>query len=110
MGSLHVVIVGAGIAGLSSAIVLRPHAAKITILERASDAASMNIRGAGLAQYTSAANVLRNNMGLQPLEELKMVQGQSIRAYSWQGTLTREITPPTNDWVSLAWVRAVLAC
>ncbi|UZJ55767.1 hypothetical protein CBS101457_005087 [Exobasidium rhododendri] len=97
-GSLNVIIVGAGIAGLSSAIVLRPHASKITILEKASDATSMNIRGAGLAQYTSAANMLRNNFGLQPLGEMKMVQGKAIRAYGWDGKLARELTPPTNDW------------
>lgn len=93
------IIVGAGIAGLSLAIMLRPHA-HITILERSPDSRSMNIRGAGLAQYTPAAHILRNNLGLQPTQRgLDMVPGGTIRQWDWwTGQQVREVRPPTDDW------------
>lgn len=99
MGELDVTIVGCGIARLSCAIILRPNARSITMLEKAEDISSMNIPGAGFTQYTSAANILRDALGLQPIDDSKMVQGHSIKVFDWQGAIICQKIRPTNDWV-----------
>ncbi|KAK7404157.1 hypothetical protein QQX98_010061 [Neonectria punicea] len=97
--SLRVICVGAGIAGLSTAIALREHAASITLLEASESVESMNIRAAGLTVYTCGANIMRDTLGLDPVGDVSAVQGHSIRAINWtSGSLDREIVPPTDDW------------
>lgn len=96
---LQVICVGAGVASLATAIVLREHAESITLLEAADDLENMNVRAAGLAVYTNGANVLRDTLGIEPICDIHTVQGEVIRALSWKdGSQEREIRPPGNDW------------
>lgn len=96
--TLRVICVGAGIASLSAAVALRKHAS-IILLEAANNIEDANVRAAGIALFSCGVHVLKETLGIDPVEDVHGVKVNSILLMKWNdGLVEREIAPPGKKW------------